>query len=105
VSSTAAGIAGPPAAIVLQREQGSRLRATLAAFFLIGATSSLVALAIGGQLTRRQLGYGAGWIPFVVAGFVLAIPLQNRLPAHVLRTAVLVLSAVSAIAVLLRSLF
>jgi uncharacterized membrane protein YfcA len=105
VSSTAAGIAGPPAAIVLQREQGSRLRATLAAFFLIGATSSLVALAVGGQLTERQLGYGAGWIPFVAAGFGLAIPLQNRLPAHLLRSSVLVLSAVSAVAVLLRSLF
>jgi uncharacterized protein len=104
VSSTAAGIAGPPAAIVLQREQGSRLRATLAAFFLIGATSSLVALAVGGQLSERQLGYGAGWIPFVVGGFGLAIPLQNRLPAQLLRTLILVLSAVSAIAVLVRAL-
>jgi uncharacterized protein len=104
VSSTAAGIAGPPAAIVLQREQGSRLRATLAAFFLIGATSSLVALAVGGQLSERQLGYGAGWIPFVVGGFGLAIPLQNRLPAQLLRMLILVLSAVSAIAVLVRAL-
>lgn len=104
VTSTAAGIAGPPAAIVLQRQTGARLRATLAAFFLIGASTSLVALAIGGQLSRRELGYGAGWIPFVVAGFGLAIPLQNRIPARLLRTSVLVLSGVSAVAVLLRSL-
>jgi uncharacterized protein len=73
-------------------------------FFLIGATFSLVALAAGGQLSGRQLGYGAGWIPFVAAGFGLAVPLQNRIPARTLRTSVLVLSAVSAIAVLLRSL-
>ena len=104
VTSTAAGIAGPPAAIVLQRQTGARLRATLAAFFLIGASTSLVALAIGGQLSGRQLGYGAGWIPFVAGGFGLAIPLQNRLPARVLRGSVLILSAVSALAVLVRSL-
>ncbi len=103
VSSTTAGIAGPPAAIVLQRQQGARLRATLAAFFLIGATSSLVALAVGGQLSGRQVQYGASWIPFVGAGFALAVPLQNRVPAATLRTLVLVLSAVSALVVLLRS--
>lgn len=104
VSSTTSGIAGPPAAIVLQRQQGSRLRATLAFFFLVGASSSLVALAIGHQLSGRQLGYGASWLPFIGLGFALAVPLQNRLPAKTLRTFVLILSAISAVAVLLRSL-
>jgi uncharacterized membrane protein YfcA len=105
VSSTAAGIAGPPAAIVLQRTQGARLRATLAAFFLIGASTSLVALAVGGQLSERQLGYGVVWIPCVAAGFALAVPLQNRLAARTLRSVVLTLSAVWALAVIARVLF
>jgi uncharacterized membrane protein YfcA len=104
VSATAASIGGPPAAVVLQHEHGSRLRATLAAFFLVGSIVSLGALAIGGQLTHHQLLYGASWIPGLAIGFGLAVPLQRRLHGPRLRQAVLLLAALSSIVVTLRAI-
>ena len=104
VSGTAASIGGPPAAVVLQHEHGSRLRATLAAFFLIGSMVSLVALAVGGQLTVHQVAYGASWIPALAVGFGLAIPLQKRIRGPWLRRAVLLVAAVSSIVVVLRAM-
>jgi uncharacterized membrane protein YfcA len=103
VSATAASIGGPPAAVVLQHEQGSRLRATLAAFFLIGSIVSLGALAVGGQLTHHQLMYGATWVPALALGFGLAVPLQKRLRGPRLRQAVLLLAGLSSVALILRS--
>ena len=103
VSGTAASIGGPPAAVVLQHEHGSRLRATLAAFFCIGSLVSLGALAIGGELTRRQVTYGVLWIPALALGFALAVPLQKRFRGPRLRQAVLLLAALSSVVVILRS--
>jgi uncharacterized protein len=104
VSGTAAGIAGPPAAVVLQDQPGPRLRATLAAFFAIGSLMSLTGLYVAGELTRHQVAYGIGWIPALALGFAIAVPLQRRLQGPRLRAAVLVLSGVSAVAVIVRSL-
>jgi uncharacterized membrane protein YfcA len=91
--------------VVLQHEHGSRLRATLAAFFCIGSLVSLGALAVGGELTRRQLSYGALWIPGLAVGFALAVPLQKRLKGPRLRTAVLVIAAISSVVAILRGVF
>ncbi len=104
VSGTAASIAGPPAAIVLQDEHGPRLRATLAAFFCAGSAVSLAALSAGGRLTARQIEYGVSWIPALVVGFALAVPLQRRLHGPRLRAAVLTLAALSAVAAILKAL-
>jgi uncharacterized membrane protein YfcA len=103
VSATAASIGGPPAAVVLQHEQGPRLRATLAAFFMIGSIVSLAALALGGELTHHQLVYGVSWIPALAIGFGLAVPLQRRMHGPRVRRAVLLLAALSSIAVILRA--
>lgn len=104
VSGTAASIGGPPAAVVLQHQQGPRLRATLAAFFVAGAAMSLTGLAIGGRLTRHQLLYGASWIPCLAVGFLVAIPLRRYVRGAWLRYAILGLSAASSVVVIVRSL-
>ena len=103
VSGTAASIGGPPAVLVLQHEQASRLRATMAAFFLVGSIVSLLALAIGGELTRHQLTYGVLWVPALGLGFGLAIPLQKRVAGPRLRQGVLLLAALSSIVAIARS--
>ncbi len=103
VSGTAASVAGPPAAILLRNEKGARLRATLAAFFACGSGASLLALQLAGRLSTRQIGYGLTWIPALLIGFALAVPLRTKLHSNRLRAAVLVISAVSAIAAILRA--
>lgn len=104
VSGTAASISGPPAAIVLQHQQGPRLRATLAAFFSVGSAVSLAALHIGGRLTRDQILYGVTWVPVLLIGFGLAIPLQRRVHGSRLRTALLVVAAAGALSAIVKSL-
>ena len=51
--ATAAGLGGPPVALVYQRETGVRLRGTLAAYFIVGTVLSLIALAWAGRFGRR----------------------------------------------------
>lgn len=101
--STTAGIGGPPIALVYQRAGGPALRATLARFFVVSATISLLALIPAGRLGAAELAAGTSMVPGAIGGFLLAGALQGRFDPHHTRTAVLVISATSALLVLLRS--
>ncbi len=99
---TATSIGGPPMAIVYQRHPGPELRATLAAYFLVGAALSLTMLAVAGEFRARELGHGLLLLPGVVVGFSF-----SRLAARVLdrgytRLAVLSFSSASALALLIQ---
>lgn len=104
VSGTAASIGGPFLAIVLQHEDPVRIRSTLSAFFVVGSSASLLSLAVSGQVTREQMTTSAVWVPFVVAGMLLARPVQDRLPRTAMRHGVLALCAVSSVVVTGRAL-
>jgi uncharacterized membrane protein YfcA len=83
ITGTAAGIGGPPLAILYQHHPGPTMRATLAAAFMFGTFLSLTSLAIAREVRG--------------ADFVLALVL---VPAW-LRPAVLTFATISAIVVLL----
>lgn len=102
IVGTMFGVHGPPIAIVLQHEPPDRLRATLCAFFAAGCTVSLFALAGIGAFDIARLGLGVALLPGVVIGFALAPQLARRIDRRRARIAVLVISALSAIALLLR---
>lgn len=104
VTGTATSIGGPPFALLYQHRPAAQIRSTMAVYFLIGAAISLVGLTLSGDLTLDQL-HAAGLIlPAVVLGVVVGVPLRRRLPAHVVRPAVLVISAASAVVLVVRSL-
>jgi hypothetical protein len=102
VLGTMSGAHGPPIALVLQNESPARLRGTLCAFFTAGCAISLLALSLAGLFGWAQLKLGAALLPGVVAGFALAPLLHRRLPPRHARTSVLAISALSALALLLR---
>jgi uncharacterized protein len=102
VVGTMFGVHGPPIALVLQHEPPNRLRATLCAFFAVGCTVSLFALAGIGAFDTAGLGRGLALLPGVAIGFALAPPLARRIDRRRARIAVLVISALSALALLLR---
>ncbi|WP_343061387.1 sulfite exporter TauE/SafE family protein [Nocardioides luti] len=104
VTGTATSIGGPPYALLYQHRPPHQIRSTMAVYFLIGAAISLVGLTISGDLTLHQLHACAVLLPAVVLGVVAGIPLRRRLPAHVVRPAVLVISAASAVVLVVRSL-
>ncbi len=101
---TIAGIGGPPIAHVYQRADGPTLRATMGRFFLVASAVSIVTLVIVGELDGGSVGPTLWLLPGMVAGFLLSRKLAGRLDRGTARPIVLVLSAVSAVAVLAREL-
>jgi uncharacterized membrane protein YfcA len=102
ILGTMFGVHGPPIAIVLQHEPPDRLRATLCAFFTVGCGISLIALAIIGAFGFNQIGLGLALVPGVAIGFACGPILGRMLNRQRARLAVLTISALSALALLLR---
>ncbi len=103
VTGTATSIGGPFLALVLQNEKPDRLRATLAAFFLVGAMISAAALAIAGEFSRHQFLSGLVWTPFLLLGYAAAAPLRARLDTERLRRAVLAFCVIAGVSILVRA--
>ncbi|MEU4723083.1 sulfite exporter TauE/SafE family protein [Nonomuraea dietziae] len=104
VTGTATGIGGPPMGLVYQNARGPEIRATLAAFFFLSATQSLLILWWVDRLPARALWSGALLIPFLVVGFLVSGPLRRHLDGGGVRRAVLVVAALSALALVAQSL-
>lgn len=104
VSGTASSIGGPPMAVLYQREPPDVLRSTLGVYFVVGAALSLIGLTITGQLPGRDLLVALVLVPALVLGFLASVPLRRRLDPARVRVAVLILCALSAVTLILRSL-
>lgn len=104
VGGTATSIGGPPVALLYQRSGGPTLRATMGMYFLIGNVSSLLALAAAGQVVERDVTRAMLLLPFLLTGFLLSGPLRRHVDGSRLRVAVLVVSAGSAVLLLVRTL-
>jgi uncharacterized membrane protein YfcA len=102
ILGTMAGIQGPPIALVLQHEAPDRLRATLCAFFASGSLVSLLALGAAGVFGIGELGLGLELMPGVPLGFAIAPVFARRIGRPQARAAVLIISTLSALALLLR---
>lgn len=103
VAGTAASIGGPFLAMVLQHERPERVRSTLAAFFVLGSTTSLVALAVAGELTFGQIAAGAVWVPFLALGVWLGRPLRRLVSRQRMRQGVLTFCTLASVVVILRA--
>lgn len=102
-ASTATSIGGPPLAVLYQREEGALIRSTLGIFFTVGALISLLTLGAVGQLPQRQLVAGLALTPFVFAGFAVSGPLRRYLDQGRMRAGVLVITGLSAVVLIVRS--
>jgi uncharacterized membrane protein YfcA len=103
ITGTATSIGGPPIAIVYQHRPAREIRTTMAVYFLVGATLSLLALLIAGDLTGDQATASVELLPFLVLGAALGALARRSIPAHVVRPAVLLVSSASALVLLVRS--
>lgn len=101
-SGTAAGVGGPPVALVWSRLPAKRRRSTLAAYFLVGTFASACVLLLTGQFGDPTT--LAVMVPSVCIGFFLSNVLDSRIDADNVRTAVLVLSGSSSLILLVRGL-
>ncbi len=99
-TGTAAGIGGPPIALLYQHSPGATMRATLAASFLFGTFLSITSLSVAGEVTVADCVLAAALIPLVIAGTWIGRQAHDVLDRRWLRPAVLAFAAVSAVVVL-----
>ena len=102
VMGTLSSVGGPPLAMLYQDATGRELRGTLSAIFVIGTIISIAALVLVGRFGRDELLASLAMVPGVVLGYALSrwtAPIVDR---RALRPAVLVVSAVAAVAAILR---
>jgi uncharacterized membrane protein YfcA len=102
-TATTTSIGGPPIAVLYQHQSPARIRSTLAVYFAVGAVFSLIGLAIAGRITRAEIGLAVLFLPALALGVLLASVVRRRLPTGSIRAGVLVVCAVSALALLARS--
>lgn len=99
-SGTATGVGGPPMVLTYQHSDVGVLRATLAAFFTLGALIGAGALVVTDVLNGREVRLALLLLPGVAIGFAISRYTLARLPNHVARPLVLTACAASAIALL-----
>lgn len=104
VTGTATSIGGPPMALLYQHRSPTQIRSTLGIYFTLGAALSLAGLGLAGALEATSFWLALSLVPALVTGFLLSRLLDRHLPRHHVRTGVLVVCAVSALVLLVRSL-
>jgi uncharacterized membrane protein YfcA len=100
--NTAAGVGGPPMALAYQDAPARTLRATLPVVFLVATVLTMVSLGRTGHLTAVDWRIGAVLAPGGLIGYVATRRLAERVDGARLRSAVLWVSGLSALAALAR---
>jgi len=104
VAGTATSISGPPVALLYQDESGPRVRATLSAYFIVGNSIALAALALSSHLPARDVVVGLVFVGCAAAGFAVAAGLRRFLDAGLTRAAVLASATGSALILIVHSI-
>lgn len=103
-SGTTAAIGGPPLALLYREADGGVVRSSLGAIFSIGVAINLSSLAATGAITATDVTTAALLLPPMVAGFAVSGRLLHRLESGVLRTGILVVSAMAATGLLVKAI-
>jgi uncharacterized membrane protein YfcA len=102
--STVSSVGGPPMALLYQNEEGPRIRATISAIFTVGGFITLAGLWWVGRFGIVELTLGLLLMPGVVIGFAISGYTTAVADRVRLKTAILAISALSAILVICRAL-
>ncbi len=102
-AGTTTGVGGPPMALTYQNSDPATMRATISAFFAIGALMSITALTLAGEIGVRQLQLTLLILPAVGLGVVTARKVKHLLRPEVVRPAVLVVCTFAALALVVET--
>jgi len=97
------GVGAPPLAILYHRASGAVLRATLAILYTVCSILILIVLAAFGSFGAEEALTGLLLIPGFLVGYRLGAPFVAYVEAAGVRTPVLVLSALAAVALIAKS--
>lgn len=102
---TISAIGAPVLALLYQREDGRTLRATLGFLYFLSSLMMLALLHVAGHFGGKELRLGLYLVPGFLAGYVLAAPIARTLDQGYSRIAVLLISTVSAVVLIAKSLW
>ena len=102
IMGTIAGIHAPPIALLYSREPPMRLRGALLVFIILGNLASLSALWIVDRFGVSELARASVLLPGVLLGLLVGPFVAQHLDAKRTRWAVLMISAISGLALVLR---
>ncbi len=97
------GIGAPILALLYQHEAPRVLRATLGFIFFLSSIAILICLHFAGRFGWQETWLGLALVPGYVLGFLVAPPIARALDKANSRFAVLVISSLSAIVLIARS--
>jgi uncharacterized membrane protein YfcA len=104
IMGTIASIGGPPMALVYQHASGSRLRATLSAFFWLGTVLSLVALRVVGRFGAEEVRLTLIILPGLLVGTMVSRWTSQFVDRGYTRAVVLTVAGLAGSAVIVRQL-
>jgi hypothetical protein len=104
VMGTASGIGAPVLALVYQHHSGQSSRPTLAFLYLVSSIIMLLVLAFVGKFNGSELTSGFYLIPGFILGYFLSPKLVGYIDKGYARPVILLLSTVSAVVLIVRSL-
>ena len=102
-TATISSIGGPPLALLYRRDSGPQVRANLAAIFFVGIIMILLARAATGHIVSSDLVVSLWLAPVVAAGYLISRRLHGRVEGRPLRVGILVVSALAALGLLVRT--
>ncbi len=103
-TGTTAAIGGPPLALLYRDADGGLVRSSLGAIFTIGIVINLTLLGFTGAIRSHDLFVAGLLAPAMGAGFAVSGRLLHRVEGRVVRTGILVVSAIAAAGLLVQAL-
>ncbi len=103
-TGTTAAIGGPPLALLYRDADGGLVRSSLGAIFTIGIVINLTLLGFTGAIRSHDLFVAVLLAPAMGAGFAVSGRLLHRVEGRVVRTGILVVSAIAAAGLLVQAL-
>lgn len=97
------GIGAPILALIYQHEKPGALRATLGFIFFLSSIAILICLHFAGRFGWEEARLGLALVPGYVLGYLVAPPIARMLDRQNSRFIVLVISTLSAIVLIARS--
>ncbi len=100
---TISGIHGPPLAVLYQRADHAKARATIALIFVIASALSLISLYLEGIFRGPQLITGLSLLPGLALGYLLAQRSRAHISETLARNLMLAIAGASAVILIAKS--
>lgn len=102
---TTASLGAPAMALVYQNMPGKQIRSTIASFFVIATTISIITLGFVGYFGQREFSLGLQLFPGTAVGFILSARVAPLIDRGYTRPLIIALSALAGLTILYKQLF